>query len=332
MSRRKGPGIFPVLLILATGFLSARTAGAAAPDPLARGKAIFQSQCARCHGDDGADVTSYPNIKSLVDITQRMSAQDVIEKSKGFASLPIEGQDAAALYAFLGTLRTGGYANPNLLVETSWVAAHLQDPAVRVVDMRSDTAYAAGHIPGAILLAEGPLRSEDDRESYLPNLEAFASLMRTAGIGNGTHVVIYDDQGGRSAARLWYVLNAYGHERVSLVNGGWSKWTAEKRPVSMEAVAPTPVKFQPRLTPTLSCPSARVLARKPGVVFLDTRSAAEYTGERPSGGGQGHIPGAVNVEWKENVTGPHQVFKTGPELKKLYASRGLTPDKEIVPY
>lgn len=332
MLRLQIAGMMPALLALTAGLASARTVAAAAPDPLERGKAIFQSQCARCHGDNGADVTSYPNIKSLVDVTQRMSARDVIEKSRGFASLPIEGEDAAALYAFLGTLRSGGYANPDLLVETSWVEVHLKDPAVRVVDLRAAAAYSAGHIPGAVLLAEGPLRGEEDRETYLPNPEAFAALMRRAGIGNATHVAIYDDQGGRSAARLWYVLNAYGHERVSLVNGGWNKWVAEKRPVSTGGAAPAPSRFEPRVTPVLSCPSAQVLARKPGVVFLDTRSAAEYAGERPSGGGRGHIPGAVNVEWKENVTGPHLVFKPGSELKKLYESKGLTPDKEIVPY
>jgi thiosulfate/3-mercaptopyruvate sulfurtransferase len=241
-------------------------------------------------------------------------------------------------FGLLGALGTfivavlGGYANPQMLVETDWVALHASDPGVRLVDMRGAAAYAAGHIPGAVHVEEGPLRDPEDRLTYLPPPEAFAARMSRAGITNTTHVVAYDDQGGKMAARLWYVLNAYGHERVSLVNGGWNKWVAEKRPVSTEAPRVAPAAFVPKVTPALTCPSTELLARKPGVVVLDTRSPAEYAGVQTSPGATkaGRIPGAVNVDWKENVTGPDLVFKTGTELKKLYEGKGITPDQEIV--
>jgi thiosulfate/3-mercaptopyruvate sulfurtransferase len=225
-----------------------------------------------------------------------------------------------------------GYARPELLVETDWVADHARDPKVRIVDVRSAAAYSAGHLPGAVRLEEGPLRNPEDRLTYLPKPETLVGLLRQAGITNETRVVVYDDQGGRMAARLWYVLNAFGHERVSLVNGGWNKWLAEQRPVTREAVAPPPGDFTPKASPALSCPSDELLRRRPGVMVLDARSPQEYRGEQTSPGATraGRIPGAVNVEWKENVTGPHLTFKPAAELKALYEQRGITPEKEIV--
>jgi thiosulfate/3-mercaptopyruvate sulfurtransferase len=225
-----------------------------------------------------------------------------------------------------------GWPNGKLLVETSWVALHGSDAGVRLVDLRDAAAYAAGHIPGAVRLDEGPLRNPEDRLTYLPAPAAFAALMEQTGIGNGTHVVAYDDQGGKMAARLWYVLNAYGHERVSLLNGGWSQWVAEKRTVSTEAPSVPHATFVPRAQPQLSCPAPELLARAKGVVVLDARSPEEFRGETLSPGATkaGRIPGAVNVEWKENVTGPTHLFKPAAELRKLYESKGVTPDKEIV--
>jgi thiosulfate/3-mercaptopyruvate sulfurtransferase len=225
-----------------------------------------------------------------------------------------------------------GYARPQMLVETDWVARHARDRDVRLVDMRDTAAYAAGHIPGAVHLEEGPLRNSEDRLTYLPTPAAFAAMMRHAGISNATHVVAYDDQGGKMAARLWYVLNAFGNDRVSLLNGGWTAWVAENRPTTTEAPAVTPAAFTVKQAPALTCPSTELLARKPGVVVLDARSPAEYKGEQTSPGATraGRIPGAMNVEWKENVTGPDLRFKPADELRKLYGSRGISPDKEIV--
>lgn len=227
-----------------------------------------------------------------------------------------------------------GYAHPELLVSTDWVAAHLQDSAVRIVDMRDAAAYASGHIPGAVRLEEAPLRNGEDRLTYLPRPEALAEMLVKAGIGNGTHVIAYDDQGGKLAARLWYVLGAYGHSQVSLLNGGWTKWSAEQRPTSVEAASPGKAQFTPKLTPVMTCVSPALLARKPNVVVLDARSEAEFTGTQTSPGATkaGRVPGAVNVEWKQNVTGPYLEFKSAPELRKLYTSKGITPEREIVVY
>lgn len=321
---------FPLLLScgLLMGAVGASPGGAVAVEERSRlleeGAATYRTYCARCHGEDGADTTSYPNVKSLVDVTQRFTPEQVIERSKGFVQVQLQGKTALALFTFLDTLRSGGYARPELLVETSWVALHAKDPKVRVVDLRAAAAYSAGHIPGAVRLEERPLRNPEDRLTYLPDPAAFAKMMSDAGIGNDTHVVIYDDQGTRMASRLWYVLNAYGHERVSLVNGGWPKWVAEKRPVETAAPKVEAAQFTPKAIPALGCAAPELLRRKGEVVVLDTRSPGEHRA--------GRVPGAVNVEWQENLAGNPPVFKPAAELKKVYESKGITPDREIVTY
>jgi thiosulfate/3-mercaptopyruvate sulfurtransferase len=233
------------------------------------------------------------------------------------------GQDAAA-----------PYASPELLVGTSWAEAHLADRDVRVIDMRDEKAYAAGHLPGAVRVEEGPLRDPEDRFTYLPRPAAFAAMMSRAGISNGTHVVLYDDQGGKMAVRLWYVLNAFGHKRVSLINGGWNRWAAEKRPVSTQVPVVAATRFTVRETPEMACALPHFLGRRKDVVVLDARSADEYAGRSVSPKSQkaGRVPGAVNVEWKENVAGPHLEFRPAADLKRLYTARGITPDKQIVVY
>jgi thiosulfate/3-mercaptopyruvate sulfurtransferase len=159
-------------------------------------------------------------------------------------------------------------------------------------------------------------------------------MMSKAGIGNQTEVILYDDEGGRMAARLWYVLNAFGHRRIRLMNGGWQKWTAEKRPVSTDVPQVAPTVFKVKETPDMTCPLPEFLARKPGVVVLDSRSPDEFAGKVNSPGAKqaGRVPGAVNIDWKENVTGAYLEFKPASELKTMYEAKGVTPDKEIVIY
>lgn len=331
----------PALVAVLLAALSAGAVVAAVPPPgtpeyLAlreHGRVIYTAHCARCHGADGGD-TSYPGVKTLVDITRHRPGGEILETSRAFATADLSGTSGTALLLFLATLNSDGYPEPDLLVETSWVAMHLQDPALRLLDLRSAAAYAAGHLPGAAHVEEGPLRNAEDPQLYLPPAARFAELMSALGVGPDTHVVLYDDQSSRSAARLWFVLNAFGHARVSILNGGWKKWAAEQRPVSREAPTPRPARFAPRAVPALSCPAPELLARRPGTVVLDARSPEEYRGEMVSSGAvqAGRIPGAVNVDWRENVTGPFGVFRPAAELRQLYASRGITPDKEIVTY
>src|SRR5205807_8062770 len=127
-------------------------------------------------------------------------------------------------------LLAAAYAHPEQLVETDWVAAHAGDSTVRIVDMRiAPNLYAAGHVPGAVYLSPVAIRKADRPPSFLPTPQEFESLMATLGIGDQTRVVVYDERGGIYAARLWWILNYFGHPNVALMNGGWVKWTVEGR-------------------------------------------------------------------------------------------------------
>lgn len=247
-----------------------------------------------------------------------------MERAKSLLALTV-----CLLMSMVSTL---SQPKPPLLVETEWLAGNGDNRYVRIVDMRAQTEYEAGHIPQAVSLDERTLRNEADRDTYLPAPETFAKQMGEIGVSGETHVVIYDDQGGRSAARLWYVLNAFGHTRVSLLNGGWQKWKGEGRPVKTETPTIPQMRFVPKPIMSLSCPSPELLARKPGVVVLDARSPKEFDGSETTRGADraGRLPGSVNVEWKEAVTGPYLVFKPAQELKRLFAQKGITPDREIV--
>ena len=135
------------------------------------------------------------------------------------------------------------YAHPDQLVDTDWVAAHARDANVRIVDMRRG-GYDAGHIPGAVYLQPDSIRDAKNAPTFLPTAAAFESLMVRLGISNTTRVVVYDERGGIYAARLWWLLNAFGHTNVALLNGGWIKWTAEQRQNATATPTLPPVKFQ----------------------------------------------------------------------------------------
>src|SRR5207244_2662153 len=132
-----------------------------------------------------------------------------------------------------------GYAHPEQLVETDWVAAHAGDANVRVVDMRqAAAAYGAGHVPGAVYLSPVAIRIADRPPTFLPTPQEFEALMAKLGIGDATRVIAYDERGGIYAARLWWILNYFGHSNVALMNGGWAKWAGEQRPAEKATPAP----------------------------------------------------------------------------------------------
>ena len=220
----------------------------------------------------------------------------------------------------------------NLLVKSDWLAEHSTETNLRIMDMRSEKAYASGHIPGAVRIEDKPLRNPEERFTYLPRPEVFTELMNRAGIGNQTDVVINDDEGGKLAARLWYLLHAFGHSHSKLLNGGWQKWSAQSHPISTEATSVPSARYRVKAIPDMTCALPQLLTRKPGVIVLDVRSPDEYSAKVISPGAkqEGRIPGAVNVEWKENVTGPNLEFKPARELLAMYAAKGITPSKEII--
>jgi thiosulfate/3-mercaptopyruvate sulfurtransferase len=224
------------------------------------------------------------------------------------------------------------YARPELLADTAWLAEHVNDPEIRIVDMRSAAAYRKSHIPGAINIEWQALK-DPENDVYVIPPEKFAALMSQSGISNDTTVVGYDDQGGMAPARFWWVLDYYGHPKAKVLNGGWNKWTKEKRPVTSEVPTPQPATFSLQPDPGKICLVDELLSdmKRPDVVIVDARSPAEYTGFDVRAKRGGHIPGAVNIDWTRNVTNDEvKTFKPAAELLKMYEAAGVTRDKEII--
>ena len=226
------------------------------------------------------------------------------------------------------------YAHPEQLVETDWVVAHAADANVRIVDMRQ-SGYDAGHVPGAVYLSPVAIRDANAPPTFLPTPAAFEQMMANLGIGDATRVIAYDERGGIYAARLWWILNYFGHTNVALMNGGWVKWTAEQRAVS-SAVPPAgtarfTAKPQPRWVATASDVVAAI--DRPAVKILDARTVAEIEGRdlRNIKRG-GFVPSSVPVYWEDLLNLPQRTFKSADELKQIYEARGVLPSHEVIAY
>ncbi len=236
-----------------------------------------------------------------------------------------------------------GYAHPEALVDTAWVADHLNDPKVRIVECDEDILlYDQGHIPGAVKIDwVGELNDPIVRD-YLDR-ERFEKLMISKGISNDTTVVFYGDKHNWWATYALWVFKLFGHPDTRIMNGGRAKWIAEGRPLTREVPSYPPGTYQApeRNDGAIRAFRDQVLAhiRQPGAALVDVRSLQEYTGERlhmpeyPQEGALrgGHIPTAVNIPWASAVR-EDSTFKSADELRELYASKGITPDKDVIAY
>lgn len=229
---------------------------------------------------------------------------------------------------------SGGYTRPELLVDTAWVAAHAADPQVRVVDLRP-RGYAEGHIPHAVWLDNNWIRNPKAAPDFLPTPAEFEALMGRLGIGPDTRVIAYDERGGIYAARLWWILNHYGHGNVALLNGGWTKWSAEQRPVSTDTPTPAAPPFRVRAARIGHARAADVVAamNRPGTRILDARTQAEIDGTdlRNIKRG-GFIASSTPVYWEDTLVKPSLEFKPAADIAQLYRDKGVTADDQVIVY
>jgi len=233
------------------------------------------------------------------------------------------------------------------LVTTEWLAAELGAPSLRIADVRwyldparrGRDAYQAGHIPGAVFLdmdvdlsAPGGGRGLPAGRHPWPGKDQFERVMSAAGIGPETRVVAYDDQAGAMAARLWYLLRAYGHDAVAVLDGGLPKWTAEGRPVETSSVNPPPAAFVARPREGWVLDKAAMVREAPRSLVLDARAAERYRGDSdPIDPRAGHIPGGRNAPYKDNLSGAAiPVFRAPGELRARYEALGADRDEPIV--
>ena len=226
-----------------------------------------------------------------------------------------------------------GYAFPEFLADTDWLAGHLDDGDLRVVDTDVAAAYQRGHIPGAVLVPDNYEKDPASGGVHILPPGEFAELMGSLGIGDDTVVVAYDNSRSLYAGRLWWAMRYYGHKNVRVLNGGWRKWVKEARPISIDPSGPSPdVRFTAEPDPSLIITTDQLKGDydKPGMVVWDVRSRAEYTGENPRHNRRsGHIPGAIHMEWLEMIDDETHMYKPAEEMRRLLGAKGITPEKEV---
>lgn len=229
-----------------------------------------------------------------------------------------------------------GYANPGLLAETGWLAEHLGDPNLRLVDMgvRTGEPPRAERIPGAVSPPHHYVKGADDPRFVAPPGEAKA-IFEALGVGDGALVVAYDSARSLNAARLWWVLRYYGHHNVRVLNGGFDKWAAEGRPVTTDAPAAVPsATFTPAVNPAVLSTADTLMAAvgDPTAAIWDTRAEAEFTGENDRGNARvGHVPGAAFLEWSD-LMAPDGTFALADRMRAMLERVGITPDKTVHSY
>ncbi|MGH2370993.1 MAG: sulfurtransferase, partial [Chloroflexota bacterium] len=225
----------------------------------------------------------------------------------------------------------GQFANPNLLVSAAWLLQHAKDPNVRIVDARPAAEYEKGHIPGAVSLPVVDTFDPNQQRNYPDTKEKLEALFADKGIGNSTRVITYDDGKETPGARLFWTLEYVGHTNAAVLDGGLQAWQAANGEVSTETPKVEPAKFTSKIDPA-KLPTKQQCALAigdPSKVVLDARSPAEFRGEDVRAKYGGHIPGAVNIDWRENFTGSNRL-KEPAALRALYEGQGVTKDKEVI--
>jgi thiosulfate/3-mercaptopyruvate sulfurtransferase len=234
------------------------------------------------------------------------------------------------------------YAYPETLVETNWVADHLEDPHIRLIEADEDVLlYEVGHLPGAVKL-DWHVDVQDPVSRDFVDQRHFEQLMSRWGISNDTTIVMYGDKNNWYAAYSFWLFTMYGHKNLKILNGGRTKWEVENRPYTREVPQLMPTAYQAQsANENIRAFRDQVAAGlgNPERRLIDVRSPQEYTGELlhminyPQEGAQrgGHIPGAKNIPWgiAANADG---TFKSADELRQIYGDKDITPDKDIITY
>src|SRR5579862_8818509 len=237
------------------------------------------------------------------------------------------------------------YAHPEDLVSTEWLAAHIDSRDVRVVDgsftlpgvtPTAQEAYAKQHIPSAVFF---DIEAISDHANPLPHMlpsdQDFAAAVGRLGLGDQHRIVVYDLAGFNSAPRVWFMLRAYGHRKVALLNGGLPKWLAEGRPVTAFVTHPKPATFTAKLDKSLVRDRAQILANltQKREQVIDARAAARFAGTAPEprpGLRLGHIPGSLNLPYDKLADPTTRTLSSASDIERRFREAGVKRDQPIV--
>ncbi|MEX2642293.1 MAG: sulfurtransferase [Acetobacterales bacterium] len=228
----------------------------------------------------------------------------------------------------------GGYANADLLWSPAELAVRLQEPTLKVIDVRPGERFAMGHIPGARHFDIYGVNCDDTDELVVDSfVRMWTALLGQRGVRFSDTVVIYDDIAGSTAARGFWFLEYLGHADTHLLDGGYNGWTAAGLPTTRDAEVPSPAPFEAKPVRERLATRHDILARieDRDTVVLDTRSREEYLGTDIRSRHGGTIPGAVHLDWREHLT-PEGFMKPADALRSRFEDLGVTADKDIVPF
>jgi len=238
------------------------------------------------------------------------------------------------------------YANPEALVSTEWLAEHLTDPDIRILDctwhhastnLDGRTQYRGRHLPGSVHFDIDHLADKSNPLPHmLPSAADFAKKVGLLGIGDGDRVVVYDRlYGGAAAARAWWMFRVFGYDKVAMLNGGYGKWTKEKKPTDMSAVRPEQRSFAATYNPAL----VRTLAEMRENLVTAAAQVVDARGPGKFDGTQedvfpfkklGHIPNATNVPWADLIDPETGEFIAADALAARFAAAGIDLGRPIV--
>jgi thiosulfate/3-mercaptopyruvate sulfurtransferase len=244
------------------------------------------------------------------------------------------------------------YLNEHLLVSVEWLADNLDDPNLRIIDMRDAEIYNDGHIPGAVNVPMNNIVATIDEVPFVLDESMMETILYQSGLTPDMTIILYDDLAMLDAARMFWTLEYIGHPDVRILNGGWNGWDTAEQQTTRELTNPVPLEYPIQLNRDKLVSAEDVLERldDPEIVILDARSPQEYTGEVALAKRGGHIPGAVNLPWLETLTGGEtayttqpnweavlraggvQVFKPATELQSMLDELNITPDKTVITY
>jgi thiosulfate/3-mercaptopyruvate sulfurtransferase len=235
------------------------------------------------------------------------------------------------------------YANPEALVSTEWLAAHIDAPDVHIVDgswhmpaakRDARAEYGAQHIPGAVFFDIDEIADTDsDLPHMLPGPEKFAARVGRLGLGDGNRIIVYDSTGVSAAARVWWMFRVFGHDDVAVLDGGLAKWLAEGRPVTDAESRPQQRHFTARVNTFLvrDYDHVRANVERGREQFIDTRSAGRFAGIEPEPRPElrgGHAPGSLNLPFASFLK-PDKTMVSADAIRAALSDAGVDPQKPM---
>ena len=249
------------------------------------------------------------------------------------------------------------FQNPQYLVETDWLHAHLEDANLRVLDctvylpnyfdasaaqkleiVSGRAHWEQGHIPGSAFadLVHDLCGPQDTRVAFpMPSSAQFAEAMSRYGVGEGTHVVLYDDMLNAWAARIWWMLRAFGFDNAAVLNGGWKKWTLEGRPISTAPPQYPPAQFvaRPHLERIATKDEVLAAISSQATCLVNALDPEEYAGRGPVRYGRpGHIPSSVNVSFLGVVDPKTNAYLSPEQLREQCTQAGAMEKDRVITY